>query len=293
MKKFLSIILIAFVIIFLSANVVNGANVKYTKYGSFKTTIDDNSIYDTFRLIDSLHTDEGYKVEIEADVSYNTDQVSDLSIVKYNNWDVEYNQRTSHIKISNDKLTYGLDVLSFVLTLSDEALNANTTQNIVLRLSNVVIHKYNGTDVTLENIVIETAFQPAGMTPSGNTSDESLEDLERRNPQETGIEYGSGESTRVDDNRNNNTTNGAGTTNNTNNNNNNNNNTNNNNRNTNGGTPSTTSNTNTVTIDDTKASTELPKTGDNLIFLAMGLLFFGVAIIVEIRSKINEEKETK
>ena len=69
MKKFLSIILIAFVIIFLSANVVNGANVKYTKYGSFKTTIDDNSIYDTFRLIDSLHTDEGYKVEIEADVS--------------------------------------------------------------------------------------------------------------------------------------------------------------------------------------------------------------------------------
>ena len=290
MKKFLSIILIAFVIIFLSANVVNGANVKYTKYGSFKTTIDDNSIYDTFKLIDSLHTDEGYKVEIEADVSYNTDQVSDLSIVKYNNWDVEYNQRTSHIKISNDKLTYGLDVLSFVLTLSDEALNANTTQNIVLRLSNVVIHKYNGTDVTLENIVIETAFQPAGMTPSGNTSDESLEDLERRNPQETGIEYGSGESTRVDDNRNNNTTNGAGTTNNTNNNNNN---TNNNNRNTNGGTSSTTSNTNTVTIDDTKASTELPKTGDNLIFLAMGLLFFGVAIIVEIRSKINEEKETK
>ena len=290
MKKFLSIILIAFVIIFLSANVVNGANVKYTKYGSFKTTIDDNSIYDTFKLIDSLHTDEGYKVEIEADVSYNTDQVSDLSIVKYNNWDVEYNQRTSHIKISNDKLTYGLDVLSFALTLSDEALNANTTQNIVLRLSNVVIHKYNGTDVTLENIVIETAFQPAGMTPSGNTSDESLEDLERRNPQETGIEYGSGESTRVDDNRNNNTTNGAGTTNNTNNNNNN---TNNNNRNTNGGTSSTTSNTNTVTIDDTKASTELPKTGDNLIFLAMGLLFFGVAIIVEIRSKINEEKETK
>jgi hypothetical protein len=290
MKKFLSIILIAFVIIFLSANVVNGANVKYTKYGSFKTTIDDNSIYDTFKLIDSLHTDEGYKVEIEADVSYNTDQVSDLSIVKYNNWDVEYNQRTSHIKISNDKLTYGLDVLSFVLTLSDEALNANNTQNIVLRLSNVVIHKYNGTDVTLENIVIETAFQPAGMTPSGNTSDESLEDLERRDPQETGIEYGSGESTRVDDNRNNNTTNGAGTTNNTNNNNNN---TNNNNRNTTGGTSSTTSNTNTVTIDDTKASTELPKTGDNLIFLAMGLLFFGVAIIVEIRSKINEEKETK
>jgi hypothetical protein len=50
---------------------------------------------------------------------------------------------------------------------------------------------------------------------------------------------------------------------------------------------------NTVTIDDTKATTEIPKTGDNLIFLAMGLLFFGVAIIVEIRSKMNEEKETK
>ena len=290
MKKFLSIILIAFLIIFLSANVVNGANVKYTKYGTFKTEIQDDTIYHLFTLIGTLHTDEGYPVEIEADVSYNEDQISNISFIKYNGWEVEYNQRTSHIKLSNNNLKYGLDVVSFALQLSDEAYNGNTVQNIILNLKNVVIHKNNGDDVSLENIILQAAFQPEGMNPSGTDSNESLDNLENRNPQGTELEYHSGKSTTTENNNNNRpTSSDTSSTTNVNNNNNNNN----NNRSNNGGTSSTTGTTNTVTIDDTKATTEIPKTGDNLIFLAMGLLFFGVAIIVEIRSKMNEEKETK